>query len=127
PTVTVAQTTTAPESTATAALPTTPVDTPAPTTDAATSEAATTAAPTPTLAQTTTAEPEATDAPLTFVVEEPVAGASWSSGDTVTLAGRAPSGAISASLRAAGLLLDSAETTPSSAGAWQMSLDIPTT
>ena len=125
PTVTVSQPTSPPNSTQTSAPPTSPAETA--TTSTATIDSATADAVTPTLAVTATSTVQPSPESQTFAITEPVAGADWPAGGTVTVSGSAPAATdvISATLRAAGLVLASAETTPSAAGDWQMTLDVP--
>ncbi len=82
---------------------------------------------TPTLAAEPSATVEASPSPQSFEVHEPADGAQWSTGSAVSLSGRAPAGAASvdAALRAAGLELAFADTTPASSGDWQLSLEVP--
>lgn len=116
PTVTVAQPTSPPEATATGAAPQDTVEAPSPTA----------VAPTPTLAatETATSQPAAT-----LAILEPAEGATWNSGESVTVSGSAPAAAesISITLQAAGLALASAGAAPSDDGEWQVTLDVPDT
>lgn len=119
PTVTVSQATSPPAATATAAAPEVTSDAPTPAIDA----------PTPTLAPTTTATGEPTPPPATLSILEPAPGTVWNQGDTVTVSGSAPAETetVTITLSAAGLVLASTDVTPSNAGDWQASLDIPAT
>lgn len=117
------------DATQTGAPPTETVETP-PAAASATPDVATptlAVGDTPTVAATS--EPEATTPAASFTVVEPAPNAQWGTASTVSLSGRAPAGVetVTATLRAAGLDLASAQAAPSDGGDWQMTMELPAT